>query len=142
MCRKLILISCALVFCLSVVAQGAIVNRYSFTDGDTVAVDSISGRDGVLTGTAVIAGNQLMLDGGGTVELPGDILDPGLESVTIEAWFEVNAAQNWQRIFAFGETEMTLAETRYFTVLLQVTAIRGLSLLQTGLQHGKQVKKL
>jgi hypothetical protein len=85
--------------------HGAIVNRYSFTDGDTIAVDSISGRDGVLTGTAAISGNQLVLDGGGTVELPGDVLDPGLQSVTIEVWFELNAAQNWQRIFDFGETQ-------------------------------------
>ena len=74
----------------TIVAQGAIVNRYSFTDGDTVAVDSISGRDGTLEGTAVISGNQLVLDGNGAVNLPADTLDIDLQSVTIEAWFEIS----------------------------------------------------
>jgi hypothetical protein len=86
------------------VAQGAIVNRYSFTDGDTVAVDSVSGRNGTLAGTAVISGNRLVLDGSGAVNLPADILDPGLQSVTIEFWFEINTVTNWQRVFDFGET--------------------------------------
>ncbi|UCE49508.1 MAG: discoidin domain-containing protein, partial [Phycisphaerales bacterium] len=94
----------ALVFGLSFVTQGKIVSRYSFTEGDTVAVDSVGGKDGILTETAVISGNKLVLDGGGAVELPGDVLDPNLESVTIEAWFEVGVAQNWQRLFDFGET--------------------------------------
>ena len=44
------------------VAQGAIVHRYSFTDGDTVAVDSVGGGNGTLQGTAVISGNQLVLE--------------------------------------------------------------------------------
>jgi hypothetical protein len=94
----LLLLSCG------VVTQGAIVNRYSFKDGDTAAVDSISGMNGTLEGTATIAGNQLVLDGSGAVNLPGDILDLGLQSVTIEAWFEINVATNWQRLFDFGET--------------------------------------
>ena len=94
----LLLLGCA------VVAQGAIVNRYSFTDGDTVAVDSVNGRNGTLQGTAVIAGNQLVLDGSGAVNLPADILNIGLQSVTIEAWFTINTATSWQRLFDFGET--------------------------------------
>jgi hypothetical protein len=94
----------ALVFGLSVVTQGKIVSRYSFTEGDTVAVDSVGGKDGILTETAVISGNKLVLDGGSAVELPANVLDPALESVTIEAWFEVGVAQNWQRLFDFGET--------------------------------------
>jgi len=94
----LLLLGCA------VVAQGAIVNRYSFTDGDTVAVDSVNGRNGTLQGTAVISGNQLVLDGSGAVNLPADILNIGLQSVTIEAWFTINTATSWQRLFDFGET--------------------------------------
>ena len=94
-----------LLLACGVVAQGEIVNRYSFTDGDTTAVDSISGMDGTLEGTATIAGNQLVLDGGGTALLPSDVLDPALESVTIEAWFQISAVSGWQRVFDFGDTE-------------------------------------
>ena len=102
MYKKFVVFS-LLIFCVAV--QAEVVNRYSFTDGDTVAVDSISGRDGTLTGTAAISGNQLVLDGDGAVELPADILDTELESVTIEAWFEVSADVSWQALFGFGGTE-------------------------------------
>jgi len=105
MCRRLFLISFVLVLGLGVVAQGALVNRYSFTDGDTTAVDSVSGRDGTLEGTATISGNQLVLDGSGAVNLPADILDPALQSVTIEAWFQISADITWQRLFDFGGAE-------------------------------------
>jgi hypothetical protein len=105
MFKKLFFVSFALVFCLGIVAQGAVVNRYSFNEGDTVAVDSIGGKDGALDGTATISGGKLILDGGGSVHLPGDILDPGLESVTIEAWYTENHdADIWTRLFDFGGT--------------------------------------
>ena len=102
MCRKLFLISFVLMLGLGVVARGGLVHRYSFTDGDTVAVDSVGGRDGTLAGTATIANNQLVLDGSGGVNLPADILDPALQSVTIEAWFQTSADTTWQRLFDFG----------------------------------------
>ena len=102
MCQKLFLISFTLVLGLSVIAQGGLVNRYSFNDGDTMAVDSVGGRDGTLEGTATIANNQLVLDGNGGVSLPADILDPALQSVTIEAWFQIGADVTWQRLFDFG----------------------------------------
>lgn len=102
--KQFYLILFAMVLSLGVVAQGGLVNRYSFTDGDTVAVDSVGGMDGTLTGTATISGNQLVLDGGGGVNLPGNILDTSLQSVTIEVWFEVSTVASWQRVFDFGET--------------------------------------
>jgi len=105
MCRKSFLISFALVLTLSIAAQGGLIHRYSFTDGDTTAVDSVGGRDGTLTGTATIANNELVLDGSGAVNLPADILDPALQSVTIEAWFQIGTDTNWQRLFDFGGTQ-------------------------------------
>ena len=98
---------CVILFLMlwCVVAQAKLVNRYSFTDGDTVAVDSVGGQDGTLTNTAAISGNKVVLDGGGAVDLPSDILDPGLTSVTIEAWFQDDSTgNNWSRLFDFGET--------------------------------------
>jgi len=106
MCKKFFLISFVLVFGLGVVAQGAIVNRYSFTDGDTAAIDSVSGNDGTLEGTATISGNKLVLDGAGAAWLPSDTLDPGLESVTIEVWYTENHDGDiWSRLFDFGGTD-------------------------------------
>ncbi|MBN2183318.1 MAG: discoidin domain-containing protein, partial [Sedimentisphaerales bacterium] len=106
MCRKcFFLIFIIFILGFGIVTRGDIINRYSFTDGDTVAVDSISGRDGTLEGSASISGNQLVLDGNGAVNLPGDILDPSLQSVTIEAWFEISADSSWQALFDFGGTD-------------------------------------
>ena len=92
-----------LIWCVTV--QGEILNRYSFNDGDTTAVDSINGKDGTLTNTATISGNKLVLNGSGAAELPSDILDTALTSVTVEAWFQDNSTgDNWSRLFDFGET--------------------------------------
>jgi hypothetical protein len=99
---------CAILFVLmlsfGVVAQGGLIHRYSFTDGDTAAVDSVGGMNGALTGTATISGNQLVMDGSGGVNLPSNVLDPELQSVTIEFWFETSTVVSWQRVFDFGET--------------------------------------
>jgi len=106
MCKKFFLISFVLVFGLGVVAQGEIVNRYSFTDGDTAAIDSVSGKDGTLEGTATISGNKLVLDGAGAAWLPSDVLAADLESVTIEAWYtESHTGDIWSRLFDFGGTD-------------------------------------
>ena len=40
--KRFYLILFALVLSLGVVAQGKLVHRYSFTDGDTTAVDSVA----------------------------------------------------------------------------------------------------
>jgi hypothetical protein len=92
-----------MVWCVAVRAD--MINRYSFNDGDTAAVDSIGGKDGTLTNTATISGNKLVLDGSSAANLPSDVLGMGLTSVTIEAWFQDNStADNWCRLFDFGET--------------------------------------
>jgi hypothetical protein len=78
------------------------LNRYSFDDGDTAAVDSIGGKDGTLEGAASISGNNLVLDGSSAAYLPSDVLDPGLESLTIEGWVELGSSATWARLFDFG----------------------------------------
>jgi len=106
MCKKFFLTSFTLVLCLCFIAQGELVNRYSFTDGDANAVDSVGGKDGILEGTATISGNKLILDGGGSAHLPSDTLDPNLESVTIEVWYTENQTGDiWTRLFDFGGTD-------------------------------------
>ncbi|MBN1845553.1 MAG: immunoglobulin domain-containing protein [Sedimentisphaerales bacterium] len=99
-----------LLLVLCAAAPGVMVNRYSFNTGDTSAVDSISAMNGTLMAGAMITGNALQL--GGTnpdayVNLSPRTLDYGPDgyvSLTIEAWFTVNADQAWQRLFDFGDT--------------------------------------
>jgi hypothetical protein len=140
MCKKFLLISFVLVFGLGVVAQGAIVNRYSFTDGDTAAIDSVSGKDGTLEGTATISGNKLVLDGAGAAWLPSDVLAADLESVTIEAWYTENHTGDiWSRLFDFGGTDasggggyaMFCVPHQYGTTRFTV-ATNGFATWQTG----------
>ncbi len=122
MFKKLITLI-VLVSCLT--AQGDIVNRYSFNDGDTTAVDSVSGKDGILDGTATISGNKLVLDGSGSAHLPGDVLDLALESVTIEAWYTEDEGGNiWTRLFDFGNTLFGSGSNAMFCVPHQYDATR------------------
>jgi len=83
-----------------------LTNRYSFLNsGGTEVVDQINGENGVLDGTATIAGGQLVLDGGGSAHLPGDVLDMDLTSVSFETWFTVSPeSTTWARLFDFGGT--------------------------------------
>jgi hypothetical protein len=118
---------CVILFLMlwCVVAQAKLVNRYSFTDGDTAAVDSVGGQDGTLTNTAAISGNKVVLDGGGAVELPSDVLDPGLTGVTIEAWFQDDSTgNNWSRLFDFGETSGNDGGNAMFCVPRQYRSTR------------------
>jgi hypothetical protein len=103
MFKKLIVL---IVMFSCVTAQGVIVNRYSFNDGDTTAIDSVSGKDGTLEGTATISGNRLVLDGSGAaVWLPSDTLDPALTAVTVECWIEVSSPATWARGWEFGASD-------------------------------------
>jgi hypothetical protein len=83
-----------------------LTNRYSFLNtGGTEVIDEIRGENGVLDGTAIIADGKLVMDGSGSAHLPGDVLDIGLTSVTIEAWFQDDrTGSNWSRLFDFGGT--------------------------------------
>jgi len=86
------------------VISPVLVHRYSFKDGDTEAVDSVGDANGTLVNGASISGNAVQLDGDNDyVNLPGGLIT-GFTSVTIEAWFEVDVQQTWQRVFDFGDT--------------------------------------
>jgi hypothetical protein len=93
-------------------------HRYNFdsADGDTNAVDLVGGADGTflgdLSGTS-ITGGELVLDGGGYVQLPAGIVTNDL-AVTVEAWgdYPPVASQNlWGNLFDFGTQDATGADS-------------------------------
>ena len=92
-----------LILCVCVVVRGDMVNRYSFTDGDTTAVDSVGGQDGTLENGASINDNAVQLDGSNQyVNLPDELIT-GFTSVSFEAWFTCEAGNGtWTRIWDFG----------------------------------------
>jgi hypothetical protein len=85
--------------------QAVLLHRYSFTNGDTTAVDSIGGRNGTLRGEAIISGNAVQLNGTtGYVKLPGGLIT-GLTSLSFEAWFTCSSSSSmWTRVWDFGDT--------------------------------------
>lgn len=103
--RKRAYLSCLVFLLLGInnIAKSDLVNRYSFTDGDITAVDSVSSNNGTLEAGAAISGNQLILNGDSYVNLPATTLDIEYTSITIEAWFTLNAEATWQRLFDFGD---------------------------------------
>lgn len=92
-----------LMLCVCVVVRGDLVNRYSFTNGDTTAVDSIGGQHGSLMDDATISSNSVQLDGSGDyVDLPSDLIT-GYTAVSFEAWFTRTASSGtWARVWDFG----------------------------------------
>jgi alpha-L-arabinofuranosidase len=95
----------SLLFCISPDIQAGLLHRYSFTNGDSGAVDSIGGQNGTLQGGATISGNAVQLDGANDyVNLPSNLIT-GFTSVTFEAWFTCAASSGtWTRIWDFGDT--------------------------------------
>ena len=88
---------------LTVVSLPAVLtHRYSFnTDGD--ASDSVGGANGTLQGGATVSGGQLVLGGGGYLDLPaGQINIATNTSVTFEAWVTFGDPATWAYLFAFG----------------------------------------
>ncbi len=125
---------CILLFLLicCVTVQAEIVNRYSFNDGDTEAVDSIGGKNGTLTNTATISGNKLVLNGSSAVELPSDTLDAGLTSVTIETWCQLGTSNTWARLFDFGGSEGANGGNTFYLVPNNNTGGMQLCISTTG----------
>lgn len=82
-----------------------LVHRYSFTNGDTTAVDSVGGQDGTLENGAAISNNAVQLDGlNDYVNLP-DGLITGYTAISFEAWFTCSASNGtWSRVWDFGDT--------------------------------------
>lgn len=95
-----------------------LLHRYSFnaaagnTDSNPVVVDSIGGADGTVVGAnGLWTGSALSLPGGdgassdaAYVDLPNGLMS-SLDHLTFEAWYTVNSALNWGRVWDFGSTE-------------------------------------
>jgi len=77
-----------------------LAHRYSFTSD---ASDSIGGANGTFQGDAGVSNGQLVLDGGGYVSLPGNIINiSAYHAVTFEAWATIGATPEWSHLFEFG----------------------------------------
>jgi len=98
--RLFLCLTAALLVFIHSNAQGDLRHRYSFTNGDTTAVDSVGGEDGTLKGGASISGNAVQLDGsGGYVDLPPDLIT-GYTDLTFEAWFTfASDSETWSRVW-------------------------------------------
>lgn len=102
---------------VQVVNQPAVLrHRYSFTTG---AEDSVGGQHGVLQGSAVISGGQVLLDGvSAYVELPPFLIAPTNiphRAVTFEGWittYPENGA--WTRLFDFGNMVDSVGSKNFF----------------------------
>lgn len=90
----------ALLLC-SFTAHSELVHRYTF---DLDASDSVGNADGTLAGGAFIQDGGVLLDEGlqSYVQLPAEILGDA-EAVTVEAWADFGANNNWARLFDFGD---------------------------------------
>ncbi len=89
---------------------GALVHRYSFSDGEgTTVIDAVGGADGEVKGNGFSwSDGRLNLNGGGSgsaayVDLPNGLLTAH-DSVTFEAWYTVAGSQNWARVWDFGSS--------------------------------------
>ena len=78
-----------------------LAHRYSFT---TDASDSEGGANGTLSGGAVIANSNVVLNGSSAfVDLPNNLFT-NLTSLTFEAWFTDNGSGGWARLWDFGNS--------------------------------------
>lgn len=96
----------ALLLIAATTANAAITHRYTFNDG--TANDSVGTAHGTFqNGPTVTFDGQVALDGANDyVSLPGPaIAVNGYSAITLEAWFTINAAPAWQRLWDFGATD-------------------------------------
>jgi hypothetical protein len=96
-------------------ANADLKHRYSFSEGVTAdasgrtILDSVSGENGIVRGAGSSAtADQLVLAGGSSqtqayVDLPNGIVS-SLTNATFEAWYTIDSAQGWARVFDFGST--------------------------------------
>jgi len=81
--------------------EALLTHRYTFnTDGD--AGDLVGGANGTLQGGASVSGGKLQLSGLSSdyLELPPALLRD-YDSMTIDFWVDLNAAQSWARLWQF-----------------------------------------
>jgi hypothetical protein len=100
---------------LATPGEAALRHRYSFNEGVTAnatnrtIIDSINGANGIVRGSGASANAvQLILNGGSSetaayVDLPNGIIS-SLTDATFEAWYTIDTAQSWARVFDFGST--------------------------------------
>jgi mannan endo-1,4-beta-mannosidase len=83
-----------------------LLHRYSFTNGDPNAIDSVGGKNGSLVGGATISSNAVQLNGfTAYVDLPGGLIT-GLTALSFEAWFTCSSTSGtWTRVWDFGNTD-------------------------------------
>jgi alpha-N-arabinofuranosidase len=103
--RLFLYLALFLLFCIQSDIQAGLLHRYSFTNGDTTAVDSVGGQHGTLENGASISGNAVQLDGSNDyVNLPSGLIT-GYTAVSFEAWFTRTAdSGTWARVWDFGDT--------------------------------------
>ncbi len=86
--------------------QAVLTHRYSF-NVDNDASDSVGGANGTLQGNATVSGGQLQLTNAvdaDYLDLPPGLLE-GYDSVTIDLWANLGAAQHWSRIWEFTDKD-------------------------------------
>jgi hypothetical protein len=82
-----------------------LVHRYGFTND---ATDSVGGANGTLQGDATVSGGQLVLDGGGYLSLPGNIINISTNAaVTFEAWTTIGQTAQWSHLYEFGDSTVS-----------------------------------
>jgi len=101
---------CVLIFLIALsTAHARLIHRFSFseTNGSTVAIDSVSGSNGVVLGARLFTNGVLTLPGQDSdfVDLPNGLLSR-LTNISVELWFTWYGASSrgyvWQRIFDLG----------------------------------------
>ncbi len=78
-------------------------HQWNFNNG----TDNIGGANVTLVGGANYSGGSLVLPGGGTFANYGSVnIAPTLNSttsLTVEAWFTINALSDWSKVWMFGQ---------------------------------------
>lgn len=92
--------------------HAVLTHRYSFA---TDASDSVGGANGTLQGAATIS-NGLQLTGanGDYLQLPSGLLT-NYNAVTVDAWVNLGAPQNWARLWEFADTGAGTQNEFYFS---------------------------
>jgi len=111
---KLIVIVVASIAGMPGDAFAALRNRYSFNNSPGVAFDGaliqdligtsdgfVRGADGTFTGSQLTLPGGQQATGGAYVDLPNGLAS-SLTNATFEAWYTINSATSWPRVFDFG----------------------------------------
>lgn len=85
--------------------RDALLHRYSFDGGGTVAVDSVGDANGAIVGATAKDG-KVTFDGTTVsyVDLPNGLIS-SLTDASFEVWLTWAGGSNWQRIFDFGNND-------------------------------------